>query len=427
MRIAHRVSKHKFASIFPNNPMTSIMPSLRFIPENQEFDTIIERFRLEPIIVSYNKGEDYIRMREAFLSGNLKLSPVISPRLFSLLDEVREVLGFESPVDMFVESSMLIRALTAKSSGESPSAIVVSSGLIESATDNELRFVMGHELAALEFDYHKLRLMEYAAGVDDDGDSMLHPLIGRKITIWKRMAHLSADRAGYLAAKGDMKAIISIIFKSLSGLDPALLQFNTSEFQAQVKGIDSENVDELGFSDPLVPIRIRALQLLDEAGGMTRDLKEDEKLEEKMVEMLQWMGPTLTTPVGVHFRNILLYGGLLVTHTGSAEISAAENDFLVRHLLPLTDDPEVEIAKVTRTQAQEALAESTSWMKENGGEDVFLAFQLLTGVASADGAVHAEREALLLSIAETMGIPQAAARDRIYESIGFFVQSRQSK
>jgi len=88
---------------------------------------------------------------------------------------------------------------------------------------------------------------------------------------------------------------------------------------------------------------------------------------------------------------------------------------LIEMLMPLTSDPEESIASITTVaQAEQLLAESAAWMKENTGELKFIGFRYLCIIAAAEGMTVGE-EQLLYRIAEMTGIPRKAAGELIHE------------
>lgn len=409
--------------------MSMLLQQMRFSPENVEFTGILERFGLDPVLQNFEHNGGLSSMRDVILGSHLKLSPSLSPRVFKLLDEVREVLNYDNPIDIFVAADANINALAIHSLDENPHVVVLTSSMLERVNDEELRFVLGHEIGHIHFDHYRMRLIPYAVGKDDDGDPKLPPLLTRKLERWNRLAELSADRTGFAATHGDLESIVSVFFKIASGLGPEHLRFDISAFLQQLHELQQLAGRELicGFSHPVTPIRVRALQMFGQAGGVTMDRGRLEGLDLEVEELSRLMDYAPGKPLEIHGRNFLVAGGLLIGHADEQGLSDEEGEMLIDMLLPITPDPEAALAEVKSTaQAREMLTNSAAWMKDNAGEERFTCLRYLTLIAAVDGTIHSGEETLLLEVAEMLGIPQAVARKEMYEILARFLQTRQT-
>lgn len=301
--------------------------------------------------------------------------------------------------------------------------------MLERTDDRELRFVLGHEIGHLCFDHYRMRLVPHAAGTDEDGDPKLPPLLVRKLDRWNHLAELSADRAGFAAAHGDMEAIVSVFFKIASGLGPEHLRFDISAFLEQLGELQELQERELicGFSHPVTPIRVRALQLFGEAGGIQIESDRLKDLDAEVRELAKLMDYAPGKPLDIHSRNFLVAGGLLMGHADDEGMSDAEAELLIDLLLPITPDPEAALAEVRdAAHARELLASSAAWMKENAGEERFICLRYLMLIAAVNGSIHPGEEALLMEVSEMLGIPSAVTRKEMYEIVARFLQARRA-
>src|SRR5437870_7992274 len=209
---------------------TTMLDTLRFAPEREKLKALMERFRLEPLISNAERNGGLRSLRDGVLGTELKLSPAISPRIFSLLTKVRSELHYYHPIDLFVRADASINAFAIHSLERSPHIISLTSSLVEKMNDSELRFVLGHEIGHIHFQHYRALLIDGALGKDEQGRSRIPNLLRRKLDIWQQLAELSADRCGFAAVKGNMAPIVSASFKVSSGLGPEFLNFDISAF-----------------------------------------------------------------------------------------------------------------------------------------------------------------------------------------------------
>jgi Zn-dependent protease with chaperone function len=398
-------------------PSETVLNQMRFGPEQQRLQSLMEAFELEPILSHFESEGGVKSFRDGILSNNLKLTRTMAPRLFAALDSVCRALGYRDPVDLFVAEDSNFNAFAVYSLDNTPHIIVLTSRLIERMTNEEIRFVLGHELGHLQFKHYRMRMVPRAFGKDSDGDSKVPTLLSRRLEIWHRLAELSADRAGFVAAEGRLDSVVSVFFKIASGLGPEHLQFDISAFLQQLEELKQlQRRDTLcDFSHPSIPIRVRALQLYRDAGGPSATGELLAQVDAEVSELTQLMERKPSDPEELHKLNYVLAGGVLIGHADGRGLGDREMQILIEMLMPLTSDPEETIASITTSaQAENMLAESAAWMRENTGELKFHGFRYLCIIAAAEGMTPGE-EQLLYHIAEMTGIPRKAAGDLIHE------------
>lgn len=393
----------------------------RLASEQKMLYEIIGRFGLEPILANYEEKE-LPSFRDHVLGTCLKLSSRMSPRLFALLEEVRAKLEYKEPVDLFVKADADINAYAMYSHDSFPNIVVLTSSLVERMNDIELKFVIGHEIGHLHYQHYRARLIIAAIGDDDKVPKLLR----YKLRDWQRLAELSADRTGFVAADCDLKSTVSTFFKLASGLGPEHLQFDISDFLkqlAELQQLDRRTII-CGFSHPITPIRVRALQIFQNVIEKSEGWSQ---MDEEVLTLASLMDYQPSDPIELHERDFLLGGGLLVGHSDDAGISEEEHKTLVDMLLPLMANPETEIARITTiVRAKELMAGSALWLKENAGEERFALIRMLARVAAIDGVLHPKEEETLKYAAELLGIPWRVARNSAYEVLADFLQAGKS-
>ncbi|RYB94379.1 M48 family peptidase [Nocardioides oleivorans] len=140
-------------------------------------------------------------------------------RLHRLLAEVGRSLDCTTLPELYVQADP---TLTAQTIGMDKPIIVLSSGLVHHLDDDELRFVIGHELGHAISGHAVYRtLLLRLLGLGGLLNAIPGGAIGiRMVTVglleWSRKAELSADRAGLLASQ-DPTAALRTHMKLASG------------------------------------------------------------------------------------------------------------------------------------------------------------------------------------------------------------------
>ena len=146
-----------------------------------------------------------------------------------------------------------------------------SSSLLEAYDENELMFVVGHELGHHVYQHHDIPV-----GYILNGEQRLPASLALQLFAWTRYAEISADRAGAFCAN-DLDAVARALFKLASGLtSDRIVSFDLSEFLQQLdemQTFDAEPGQGAPIQDwfsthPFSPLRVKALQLFHQSGLM---------------------------------------------------------------------------------------------------------------------------------------------------------------
>lgn len=129
--------------------------------------------------------------------------------------------------------------------------MVLHSGAVDLLTEQELRFVVGHEFGHIKSDHVLLHMM---ADMINSGASLI-PVVGNFVgasnlllMYWKRMSEFSADRAGLLACQ-DIDVALDCIIK-MAGIPKKLFGTNARDgFMEQAKKF---SLDLSDFSDKAI-------------------------------------------------------------------------------------------------------------------------------------------------------------------------------
>jgi hypothetical protein len=410
--------------------VASTLEKTRFQPEAELINSLFERYGLEQVLEHYVSSGQASSMRGMMLATQLRLTPVLSPRLYGLFDDCRKAIGFIDDVELYVVNNPDINAFAMhSSSADEPHIISITSGTIERMSDAELRFVLGHELGHIAYDHYRASQVNNALSRDSE-DSTMPPLLEARMQVWDRLAELSADRAGFLATGEQLEPIVSVFFKLASGLGPEHLQFDIGAFLEQLELIQDTGSSDLmaHFSHPVTPVRVRALQLYSEAGGSKMKPERRDRLDAAVSEITRLMEHEVSDPSQVHARDFLIAGGLLVGKAEGLGLDAAQQEMLVRWLLDWTSDPERLLSQVESIeQAEDMLTDAGAWLRDNSGEERYKLFSALAHLCAIDGEINDTERGLLISLAEYLGIPESTANEKLYEAVRLYLDERAAR
>ena len=199
--------------------------------------------------------------RSSMEGHSLKVQEDLLPDFYKLCHEVKERLHFDEPVDFYItgDSSVNAFSVAAEDEGE-PNIVNVNSALFDLMTEDELRFVIGHELGhLLNKDTRLTRLVHFVF----PPEAAIPVSLQYKIRLHDQLAELVADRYGFMATN-DLGVCVTAFFKMASGLD--LVKMNVS-----IDALIADNNRRLNYflkdkgisrsTHPVNPIRVQALNL----------------------------------------------------------------------------------------------------------------------------------------------------------------------
>ncbi|NGP53583.1 M48 family metallopeptidase [Thioalkalivibrio sp. XN8] len=192
----------------------------------------------------------HVSARSRLLADAISIGPELMPALHASIGAASSRLGLQSAIPGYVYSDPSPQAACVHIGGEDKSALMLSSGLIQLMSDEELTFVIGHEIGHMFFE-HNL----YPRPTDATGD-------GTRLN-WlalQRAGEISADRIGLLAC-GSIDVAYRTILKTGTGLSEEYLRFDLASFLDQLRGLKSIGGHASGIvaSHPILTVRMKAL------------------------------------------------------------------------------------------------------------------------------------------------------------------------
>lgn len=194
---------------------------------------------------------------QSLLKTAQKVTPQTTPRLNEMVEECRATLQTE-PVQAFVANRNALNAYTFGLT--SPKVVVIYSALGQIMDEDELKFIIGHELGHVKLGHTWLNsLVGGMAGIPSPFMGAI--LMEAAFLWWNRACEYSADRAGLLAC-GDVNKAISALLKIGIGLQVSQgvnPQLALQKLRNEMNDTAS-TVGELFATHPLIARRIDELK-----------------------------------------------------------------------------------------------------------------------------------------------------------------------
>ncbi len=211
-----------------------------------------------------------------YTGSHLKVKPDNYPNIYEYLQYAAQILDVKKVPELYIEWGYDINACTV--GAENP-IIVLNSGLIDLCDDDEIMFIIGHELGHVKSNHMLYHMMAQVINFIIDqipfGSIAAAPL-QYALYYWDRMSEFTADRAGLLACQSKEAAIRA--FMKMSGMP--IKQYNNMNYQtflqqaADFKQLDYEGLNKviklISIADASHPWTVmRSAELLNwiNAGG----------------------------------------------------------------------------------------------------------------------------------------------------------------
>lgn len=356
-------------------------------------------------------------VRRHLLSTSVRLSRSMSPALHRMADECGEKLGLAMPLELYAYSSPQFNAACFKPE-EGRLFIMFSSSLLEAFTEQELLFVMGHELGHHVYQHHDIPI-----GYILRGDEKPRANLALELFAWSRYAEISADRAGAFCAC-DLDSVARALFKLASGLtSDKVVQFSLDEFLKQLDDMmlsDAEPGQGAQMQDwfsthPFSPLRVKALKLFDEFDMLRSDALSKVDLEHKVQAVMGLMEPNYIearTDTAETMRRLLFSGAIAVADACNG--ISDEEKAVLQSLFGdgfSVDNLDIEKSKAELPNRIEATRDQASVTQR------MQVLRDLCLVARAEGETSQSELDVLMQIANGLEVPEAFVTQCMEESL----------
>lgn len=244
-------------------PQKKSWPSYAYAPDI-EMLRILERI---PPLVAFATA--IIRMNFEFIRASLLGSAVRVnarqfPSLHRLAEQCAQRLGMPLP-ELYVANSPFMNAHTFGT--EEKSFIVLSSSLVDACSEEELRFVIGHEMGHIQSHhiiFHTIILIAEQLAFLLAGPIVLPAALA--LRTWHRYAEITCDRAGLICAQ-NLEAACRSFIRIAVGSHRLAAEVNIDELLSQIDASNSSfgRYIEALSTHPFLPKRIKAIQIFSES------------------------------------------------------------------------------------------------------------------------------------------------------------------
>lgn len=283
----------------------------------------------------------------------MKVDEKLLGNFFKLCQEVKHTLAFDEPVDFYVTGDSSINAFSISAGKEGrPHIVNVNSELFKLMSEDELRFVIGHELGHLiNRDTELKRLINF---VYPPNKPQIPLALHHKIHLHDNLAELVADRYGFLAC-GNLEASVTAFYKMKSGLDLPSMQVSIDDLiednSKHLKYFKEGGGLSL-FDHPVDPVRVEAIRLFATS-------KSQAALERGMSELFDILLRIGNSPLDQYMTNFVATAGLIVANI-DGKVTDEEINHVVANLSRTLFFPKDFLKYVTKQDVEKMFADAVN-------------------------------------------------------------------
>lgn len=339
----------------------------------------------------------------------LKVQPDLLPDFYALCQGVKSTLGFDEQVDFYITGDASVNAfsLAAEDEGE-PHIVNVNSALFDLMSNDELRFVIGHELGHLiNRDTALSRLIQFVF----PPQCSIPVSLQYKIRLHEQLAELVADRYGYMAT-GDLGVCVTAFFKMASGLD--LAKMNVS-----IEALIADNTRRLEYflndkgisraSHPVNPIRVQALNLF-------ANTDSEEELLKGMDELISILLKVGDSELDEYLARFIASAGIIVASTDGT-LENDEIDQILDSLASLKIFPRLYLEEIASGDVADSLNKAVEGILNINPAMRDSLMSYMIHITLSDKKIAKEEIDLLYAFGDSIGFSDKEVAAAIAESI----------
>ncbi len=307
--------------------------------------------------------------KKHLLKSSMRLSRGMAPKVFNSIDRCIDKLGLTSKIDIYCAQNPAMNAFCYPPHDGSI-YILLTSALLEKLSEDELTFVIGHEIGHFLYQHHLLSAMSSGLGA-----SQLSPADTIKLFSWQRNGELTADRIGLICC-GSYEAACTANFKLSSGVTTEDLCFNLQDYVNQYIDIETEmktgdgNPEDFYLTHPISPMRVMALDLFYRsetyckhfATHLQAELTEQE-METKIAGFMKLMEPSYLwdkSEISMKIKEFIFLASMAVS-CADGEMEEAELK-IISQILP--EDQHLEVMEKIKGWSNEMMLNAVAEQAE---------------------------------------------------------------
>lgn len=371
--------------------------------ESNLFQTL-EGKLVEKIIAEANYEPEENIWKNILEGHSFKVTEKMSPKLFHIFHDVKNKLNYKKNIDFYITNSAELNAFALTRSDDKDTDIInINSALISMFDDDELRFVVGHEIGHLITRYARVvRLINF---IFPDPEKV--PLIlAHRIELWQKVSELTADRFGFIASP-NVEKCVSGFFKMASGLSTDRIDFDYKAYLIDnEKILDYFTQNRNMFTHPVNPLRIKAIKLFSES-SLYEDFKNEKEFNtdqvlnaemDKLIDMLQTIS---TSPMDAFRKQFLASAGLIMANIDK-NINDDEYESILESLSNYTVFPHEYLSEICNTSTEEVFKSSISNIIQQNPAERFQLLQYMANIAMSDNSIFNKEINFLFEVGESL-------------------------
>ena len=365
---------------------------------------------VETILKSAKDGSSDGYWRSRMEGHCMKVDKEILPDFYALCQDVKTRLNFKDAVDFYVTGDSTLNAFSVAAEDEDhPHIVNINSAMFDLMSEEELRFVIGHELGHIMNKDSALKRLIYFVFPPDNTNPPI--TLQYKIRLHDQLAELVADRYGFLA-NGNLNACVTAFYKLSSGLDlakmsvsiDALLADNRKRLDYFMKGKGLSRYDH-----PVNPIRVQAINLFATA-------KSEKELEDGMDELINILLRVGNGTLDEDLSVFIASAGLIVANIDE-QVTEKEIEHIIQNLANLQIFPKRFLDAVSKSDVSKLFDQSVKNIlsQDPGMRDGLLAYMM--GLVMSDKEISENEIGFIYGFGDSIGFSEKEISKKFAEMI----------
>lgn len=357
-----------------------------------------------------NANDRYFRSAKE--GNSLKVNETLLPQFYNLCREVKEKLEFVGDIDFYITGTSDVNACAYFSNDEQrPHIIEVNSGLFKLMNEEELKYIIGHEIGHLINCDSMIDNLFYFIYPDEEAWKKCPEFLVKRVAFYGRLAELGADFYGYIANE-NLDACVTAVFKMASELD-------LENMGVSIDTLIAENNQRLEYflkeggitegSHPVNPIRIRALELFATAKTQTA-------FNRGMSDLVWALQKLQYSALDNAIADYIAAAGIFISQMDGKR-DKNEEEFIIRELAAYSLSPYKDLKRVEKGDVVNTLNTAIKDILEMAPDLRSELFNYFVNMAFADGDLNEKELALIYDFGDKLGYHQSEIADFLCNKI----------